>query len=103
MLGKKCSREHTKYPNAYVRARPDVTFWAVVYHPPPESQLAFHIYYEKYENKLTCKRIRWNSGGGRNDVLKYFSISYMYNTKCDHFSPKIKHYIYGNRKSNAKS
>ena len=33
----------------------------------------------------------------------YFSISYMCNTKSDHFSPKIKLYIYGNRKSNAKS
>ena len=36
--------------------------------PPPEFQLAFHIYYVKYENTLTCKRISWNSGG--NDVLK---------------------------------
>ena len=45
--GKKISREHTKNPNANVRARPDVTFWAVGYHPP-ESQLAFHIYYVKY-------------------------------------------------------
>ena len=27
---------------------------------------------------------------GGDDVLKYFSISYMYNTKNDHFSPKIK-------------
>ena len=34
---------------------------------------------------------------------KCFSISHMYNTKSDHFSPKIKPYIYGNRKSNAKS
>ena len=32
--------------------------------PPPEFQLAFHIYYVKYENTLTCKRISWNSGGG---------------------------------------
>ena len=41
---------------------------------------------------------------GGNDVFKkYFSISYMYNTKSDHFSPKIKPYIYGNRKSIAKS
>ena len=39
-------------------------------HPPPEFQLAFHIYYLKYENTLTCKRISWNSGG--NDVLKIF-------------------------------
>ena len=42
-------------------------------------------------------------GGGKNDVLKIFSISYKYNTKSDHFSPKIKPYIHGNRKSNAKS
>ena len=41
-------REHTKNPNAYVRARPDVTFWAVGYLPPPEFQLAFHIYDVKY-------------------------------------------------------
>ena len=34
---------------------------------------------------------------------KYFSISYMYNTKSDHFSPKIKSYTHGNWKSNAKS
>ena len=25
--------------------------------PPPEFQLSFHIYYVKYENTLTCKRI----------------------------------------------
>ena len=31
---------------------------------PPEFQLAFHIYYVKYENTLTCKRISLNSGGG---------------------------------------
>ena len=34
---------------------------------------------------------------------KFFSISHMYNTKNDLFSPKIEPYIYGNRKSNAKS
>ena len=63
------SREHTKNPNANVWARQDVTFWAVGYHsPPPEFQLVFHIYYVKYENTLTCKRISWNSGG--NDALK---------------------------------
>ena len=103
---KRFSRKHTKTPNANVRAGPDVTFWAVGYHsppPPPEFQLAFHIYYVKYENTLTCKRISWNLGGG-NDVLKKInSISYMYDTKSDHFSTKIKPYIYGNRKSNAKS
>ena len=71
--------------------------WDII---PPESQLAFHIYYVKYENTLTCERISWDSGGGGggNDVLKkYFSISYMYNTKRDHSSPTIKPYIYGNR------
>ena len=43
--------------------------WDII--PPPESQLAFHIYYVKYENTLECKRISWDSGGG-NDVLKIF-------------------------------
>ena len=65
ILEKRFSREHTKNPNANVRARPDVTFWAVGYHPPtPEFQLAFRIYFVKYENTLTCQRISWNSGGG---------------------------------------
>ena len=32
---KRFSREHTKNPNGNVRARPDVTYWAVGYHPPP--------------------------------------------------------------------
>ena len=67
---KRFSREHTKNPNANDRARPDVTFWAVGYHSPPESQLAFHIYYVKSKSTLTCKRISWDSGG--NDVLKIF-------------------------------
>ena len=39
---------------------------------PPESQLAFHIYYVKYENTLTCKRISWDSGARGTDVLKIF-------------------------------
>ena len=51
---KNISREHTKNLIANVRARPDVTFWAAGYHPPPpESQLAFHMYYVKYENTFT--------------------------------------------------
>ena len=41
--------------------------WDII---PPESQLAFHIYYVKYENTLPCKRISWDLGG--NDVLKIF-------------------------------
>ena len=109
ILEKNFSREHTEKPNAIVQARSDVTFWAVGYHsphpppPPSQSQLAFHIYYVKYENTLTCKRISWDLGGGGMMFLKKISISYMYNTKSDHFSPKIKPYVYGNRKSNAKS
>ena len=43
--------------------------WNII---PPEFQLAFHIYYVKYEKTLTCKRISWNSGG--NDVLKIFFL-----------------------------
>ena len=35
--------------------------WYII--PPAESQLAFHIYYVKYENTFTCKRICWDSGG----------------------------------------
>ena len=31
---KRFSREHTKNPNANVRASPDVTFWAAGYHSP---------------------------------------------------------------------
>ena len=67
--------------------------WVII---SSESQLAFHIYYVKYENALTCKSISWVSegGGGGNMFLKKKSISYMYNTKNDHFSPKIKPYIY---------
>ena len=42
---------------------------------PPEFQLAFHIYYVKNENTLTCKRISLNSGW--NDVLKIF-FYYLY-------------------------
>ena len=33
--GKKISKEQTKNSIANVQARPDVTFWAVGYHPPP--------------------------------------------------------------------
>ena len=46
---------------------------------------------------------RMKGGGGEMMFKKYFSISYMYNTKSDHFSPKIKLYIHGYRKSNSKS
>ena len=51
---------------------------------------------------LRAKGLVRTRGGG---VIfkKIFSISNMYNTKSDHFSPKIKQYIYGNRISNAKS
>ena len=50
-------------PNAYVRARPDVTFWAVGYHPP-ESKLAFHIYHVKYmRTYLHAKGLVGTRGG----------------------------------------
>ena len=68
VLEKRFSREHTKNPNANVRARPDVTFWAVGYHSL-QSQLAFHIYYVKCENTLACKRISWDSGGGGGGIM----------------------------------
>ena len=69
ILEKKISREHTKYPNANVQACPDVL--DII---PPEFQLAFHMYYVKYENTLACKRISWNSGGGGGggDISKIF-------------------------------
>ena len=67
---KKIFKRTHQNQNANARARLDGIFWAVGYHPPPppESQIAFHIYYAKYENTLTCKRIIWNSRG--DDVLK---------------------------------
>ena len=102
ILEKRFSREHTKNLKANVWAAQTLHFglWDMI--PPPESQLAFHICYVKYENTLTCRRISWDSGG--NDVFKIFVLfSYMYNTKSDYFSPKIKPYIHGNRKLNAKS
>ena len=43
------------------------------------------------------------AGGGMMFLKKYFSFSYMYNTKRDQFSPKVKSDIYVKRKSNAKS
>ena len=75
ILEKKIFKRHTNIPNANVWARPDIKFLAVGYHypPPPESQLALHICYVKYENTFMCKRISWDSGGGgENDVLKIF-------------------------------
>ena len=73
ILEKRFSREHTKNPNSNGRARPDVTSWAMGYHSPhPESQLAFHMYYVKYEKTLTCKRMSWDLGGWGNDALKIF-------------------------------
>ena len=40
---KRFTREHTKNPNANVRARPDVTFWAVEYQFPPVPTSFSHI------------------------------------------------------------
>ena len=61
---KRFSREHTQNPNANVRALTNVTFCHCWISFPPESHLAFHIYYVKNENTLTCKRISLDSGGG---------------------------------------
>ena len=60
-LEKKIFKRAHQNPNANVRARLDVAFW-VWYIIPPESQLAFHIYYLRYENILMCKRFSWDSG-----------------------------------------
>ena len=43
--------------------------WDII--PPSESQLAFQIYYVKYENTLTCKKISWDSGGGGGGGLMF--------------------------------
>ena len=72
ILEKKIFKRAHKKTNANVRARPDITYWAVGYHSPPKFQLAFHIYYVKYENTRTCKRSSWNSRGGGIDVLNIF-------------------------------
>ena len=50
-------------------------FGLLYYSPPPESQLAFHLYYVKYENTLTCKKNSWDSVG--DDVLIFSPISYV--------------------------
>ena len=49
---------------------------------------------------LHAKGLVGTRGGGGYDVLKIFPICII--QKSDHFSPKIKPYIHGNRKSNAK-
>ena len=53
-IGKKIFKRACKNLKANDPARPDDIFWAVGYHSPPESQLAFLIYYVKYENILMC-------------------------------------------------
>ena len=42
--------------------------WDII---PPVFQLAFHIYYVKYVNTLTCKRVSWNSGGGGGEGMMF--------------------------------
>ena len=46
--------------------------WDII--PPAKSEVAFHIYFVKYENTLTCKMLvgTRGGGGGGNDVLKIF-------------------------------
>ena len=56
--------------------------------------------------QLRAKGLVGNRGGG-GDVFKIFFLFpiciIQNNTKSDHFSPKIKLYIHGNMKLNAKS
>ena len=58
------SRKHIKNLNANVRARPDVTFWAVESHSPRVPTSFSYIHCVKHENTIICKRISWDSGGG---------------------------------------
>ena len=53
---------------------------------------------------LRAKGFVGTRGGGGIMLKKYFSIFNMYNTKSDHFSPKIKPYIMeiGNQMQNHK-
>ena len=46
-------------PKTHLLILVPISFWAVGYHSP---QLAFHIYYVKYDNTITCKMISWKSG-----------------------------------------
>ena len=72
----KKSREHTKKKKQILMFGLAQTshfgLWDII---PPEFQLAFHIYYVKNENTLSCKRISLNSWW--NDVLKIF-FYYLY-------------------------
>ena len=45
--------------------------WDITSPPPHEFQLAFNIYYVKYENTLRAKRLVGTRGGG-GDVLEIF-------------------------------
>ena len=57
------SREHTKN-QTLMFGLVQTAHFGLLDTNSPESQLAFHIYYLKYENTLTCKRISWDSGRG---------------------------------------
>ena len=68
---KRFSRENTKIQKLMFGLVQTSHFglWDII---SSESQLAFHKYYVKYENTLTCKRISLDSGG--NNVLKIFFL-----------------------------
>ena len=91
---KRFAREHTKNPNANVRARQVVTFLAAGYHPSRVPAIFLHILCKIWEHTYVQKGLVGTWG---DDALIFF-ISYMYNAKSDHSSPKIKPYIHGNRK-----
>ena len=68
----------------------------------------YHILYHIPHNVALARADRRTDGMDRQtDDAKtkggnqHFSISYMFNTKSDHFRPKIKRYVHGNRKSHA--
>ena len=75
--------------------------WDIITQPRPHPHRVttsfLHILWKNMRTHWPAKGLEWDY------ILEYFSISYMYNTKSDHFSPKIKLYIQGNRKLKAKS
>ena len=61
---KRFSREHTKNPNANVRARPVVTFSAVGYHSPRVPASFSHILCKIWEHTYVQKGLVGTRGGG---------------------------------------
>ena len=71
-IGKKDFQESTqknKMLKFRLAQRSQFGLWDIIH---PEFQLAFHLYYVKYENPLTCKRISWKSGENFLKIFFYF-------------------------------